>query len=1294
MICSAKVRNLKTRNLKTFHVSMLVLLLSSIAFGQGGASTGDLHVTVKDPKGSLVTNATVTVGDVAKGVERTATGDGQGGYSARLLPPGTYTVTVEAAGFGKTEAKDVSITVGGLVELPVALAVATGREVVEVSSQADLIETSRTSTTDTIGQRRIDNLPINGRNYINFTLTDSQVVRDNAPNTGAAPTSGLNMSGQRGRSNLVNVDGADATDNSVNGVRSTVSQEAVQEFQIITNSYSAEYGRAAGGVVNIITRSGSNDFHGDVYGYLRNRNFQAVNPFSTTPNPAYTRVQAGAAFGGPIKKDKTYFYFSYEITRRHETGFASLGEDCLKTGGQTCFGLVNNVDLSNAFPPLPAGTIQQGVYATTDQQTFFQQLPAAEGAIAAVSPALAAGYGQEAALYATFVGGSSGIALNGSYPAPFAFLEGTAIPAGPNALTQFPTSCNQAGNTLCNSLPGNFLTLNSQTGNFPVSEGTSLYSLRIDHNLNNNNRITLRANVSPSTVTGIEVNGENQVFGQNAYSRTSEQTYRDVAGVFQDTWTIGTNRVNEFRFQYARRGLYYDYNTSIPGGGDVAVDIPGYAYFGREPYSFIQRTEQRYQFSDNFSWTIGRHNTKFGVDFNYIPLTATFTVNYGGLYNFGGTDPATLGFTNICSANGLPASLCPTFPGFTPIQSYGLGFPNELVQGYGSPTDSFSNKPLGVFWQDSWRVSPTLTLNYGLRYDIEFPPQLSPLNAAAKAAYNELGLQKGIQTDTKNVQPRFGVAWDPKGDGKTVLRASYGIFFDHPLLGLYFLGDASDASSSGQLFFGPGAPCGTSGGSPSSLNAVNTFQGILTTPGCLPTVPGYIAAQQRFNPAPFSPSQASNPQFPGLFVDQNYLNPASFFPLAFQPFGYPQAKNFVYAYSQQVNLSIERDLGRGFALSLAYNFNGGRHLNRPINANTTRGDIAMKNYLVALTDNTSNATVGGPLGVGTGPAPCGTNPSGQPWISSALTNFFRPSAVNPALALAYLSNPASAPCVTTVLPAVLAEYGLTSTCNLSTLAGCVPFSDMDANYSNGSSIYHGFSANLRKRFNNHYEFLASYTWSHAIDDSTDLQAPLAPQDSYDPAAERSNSLFDQRHRFVFSGVYQTGKLGGDGFARKVFSDWTLAPIIEFSSGRPFNILTGNSDNFQFSPDTGRPNTYVTAACTMQGFPVYNSKYSPTGVFQEPCPANFNGNLGLSGLISLDGNFARNGGVQPWTVFNDMRVAKRIYFGERYNMELIADTFNIANRFNVAAVNQLISNAGQATAAYDPRQFQFALKFNW
>src|SRR5262249_19252742 len=192
---------------------------------------------------------------------------------------------------------------------------------------------------------------------------------------------------------------------------------------------------------------------------------------------------------------------------------------------------------------------------------------------------------------------------------------------------------------------GNFLGLGPQGGNYPIFEGTSLYSLRLDHNISNGNRLTFRANVSPSTVTGIQVNGENQTFGQNAFSRTSSQTYRDVAGVVQDTAPIGRNKVNEFRFQYARRGLQYFSSDSL-GGSNVASNIAGFGFVGREPYSYIQRVEERYQFSDNFSWTIGRHDTKFGVDFNYIPITATFTVNYGGVYNLSSLDAASLGFSN------------------------------------------------------------------------------------------------------------------------------------------------------------------------------------------------------------------------------------------------------------------------------------------------------------------------------------------------------------------------------------------------------------------------------------------------------------------------------------------------------------------------------------------------------------------------------------------------------------------------------------------------------------------------
>ncbi|HEX4425061.1 MAG TPA: carboxypeptidase regulatory-like domain-containing protein [Terriglobales bacterium] len=1235
---------------KLFTLALSILLLTALGFGQS-AATGDLHVTVKDPKGNVVTNATVTARDEAKAFERTVTGSPDGEYRVVSLPPGTYVITVETQGFAKATANDVIISVGGMAELPVTLSVAGGQEVVNVTSEAEVVETTRSSTTDTVDQKRIDNLPINGRNYINFTLTDSQVVRDNAPNTGAAPTSGLNMSGQRARSNLVNVDGADATDNSVNGVRSTVSQEAVQEFQIITNSYSAEYGRAAGGVVNIITRSGANDFHGDVFGYLRNRNFQAVNPFSTTPDPAYTRVQGGVAFGGAIKKDKTFYYFSYEVTRRHETGFSSIG--------QGNFGL-SPFDTTQVG--LPFGTLQ----LTPAQIGFLTDpnvLATEQG-----SPAFA----QEVGQYAFLTGASSGMAVNGVWP--------TALTGVPG-IGGFATSCSAPP---C-FVPASYQTLASQEGNFPVFEGTSLYSLRIDHNVSDNNRLMFRVNASPSTVTGIEVSGQDQPFGQNAYSRTSQQTYRDVAGVVQDTMTLGNNKVNEFRFQVARRGLSYFYNTQTPGGADPAVNIPGFAYFGREPYSYIQRIEKRYQFTDNFSWTIGRHDTKFGGDFNYLPITATFTVNYGGVYDFGTFSSANLGFS---SPTGLPA-----FPELSAVQAYGAGLPGDFIQGVGSPSDSFTNKPLGLFWQDSWRARKNLTLNYGVRYDVEFPPKFKAPQGLALPAYAELGVQKGIQTDKNNFQPRIGLAYDPKGDGKTVIRASYGIFYDHPLLGLYFLGDASDGSTSGQLAFAGTGNC-TGAGNPGNLNAIPIFQGLLNQPQCAPsafpqanTNLFYLPNQQQF--------QALNtPQ--SEFLNQNYLNLAqsTFLPLGFQPFGYPQSKNFVYAYSQQINLTVEHDLGDGFTFNLAYNFNGGRHINRPINANTIRGDLMTANFAAAYYDALASGqpTPASPFTV-SGCNPGGTATSPFPYVDPALMNFFRPSGLNPSIAAAhYLAGDAG--CVAQAQAVVAGIPGFNTKCNPAPptfdYTGCVPFGDMDANYSNGSSVYHGLTSNLRKRFGNHYEFLASYTWSHSIDDSTDLQSTLTPQDSYFPASDRSTSTFDQRHRFVFSGVYQSGKLSGDGFASKFFSNWTLAPLIEFGSGRPFNIITGGDDNFQLSSLTGRPNTTVDPACGT----VYNSKYSPSGVFQEPCINGFIATGTLPTLAQLDGNLGRNAGTTPWNVFNDLRISKRVYFGERYNMELIADTFNIANRFNVAAVSPLFSNAGEPTSSYDPRQFQFAVKLNW
>ena len=1232
-------------------VSALVLILVSLGYGQGVAS-GDLHVTVKDPQGRPVADAIVTARDQGKGTERLASGNSQGEYSALALPPASYTVTVNAQGFAPATS-DVTITVGSSADLAIPLKLGKTNEAVEVNAEvAELVDHDHTSSRDVVDQLRIDTLPTNGRNALaSFATLNSQVVPDNAPETGAAPTSGLNISGQRGRSNLVNCDGADTTDNSVNGVRSCVPLDAVQEFQIITNGYSAEYGRAAGGVVNIVTRSGSNHgFHGDVFGFLRNREFQAVNPFSNVSNPAYTRVQGGVSLGGALKKNKTFYFFSYEVTRRHETGFSSIGANN--------FGLV---PFDTTQVGLPFGTLQ-----LTPGQINFLKDPATQAAEA--NPLFANEVGQ----YVALTGASSGQAINGAWPSALVQgLSGGFL----SSWAGFPTTCQPPGP--CVPVPSSYQTLASQTGNFPVFEGTSLYSLRLDHNVSDRNAVTLRANVSPSTVNGIEVSGQDQPFGQNAYSRTSQQTYRDAAVVFQDRWIIGNNKVNEFLFQYARRGLSYFYNTAIAGGSDPAVNIPGFAYFGREPFSYIQRTEQRYQFTDNLTWVTGKHSMKLGGDFNYIPLKAIFTVNYGGVYDFGAFSASRLGFT---SPNGVPQ-----FPQLSSVQAYGAGLPGDFIQGLGSPSDSFTNFPIGMYWQDTWRVRPNFTLNFGVRYDVEIPPKFKAPTALALAGYNFLGLQKGIQTDKNNFQPRIGLVWDPKGDGKTAIRASYGMFFDHPLLGLYFLGDASDGSTSGQLAFGGTGLCGGAG-NPANLNAIPIFQGlpINSTAGpCAVSVNpavasalGYLPNQQQFLALNFPQS---------VFLNQNYLNPSTFLPLGFQPFGYPQGKNFVYAYSQQANLTIQRDLGHNFSLSLAYIFNGGRHLNRPINANTVRGDLMVQNFqnASAAAVQASQTPPSSPFTV-TG---CGVNGSnGMPYVDASLMNFFRPSGLNPSIAGAYLASGGAA-CVALAQQILqgLAGQGFNANCDPTTLNNCIPFGDMDANFSNGSSVYHGFTTNLEKRLGSHYEMKASYTWSHAIDDSTDLQSTLTPQDSYYPRLDRSSSTFDERHRFVFSGVYQVGHVAGTGFASILFSDWTFAPIVAFASGRPFNIITGNGDNLQLSSLTGRPNTFVNPVC---GAGV-NSKFSPTGVFQEPCIFDFNGTL-----LSLDGNLGRNAGTTPWTVFNDLRIVRAIKFGERMRLDASVDIFNIANRFNVSAVSPLFTNAGQATAAYDPRQLQLGLKVNW
>ncbi|HEY7680901.1 MAG TPA: TonB-dependent receptor, partial [Terriglobia bacterium] len=734
--------------------AVAALLLGSATLAQ--VNTVELVVKVFDPSEAAIVGATVQVKNLATSATRTQASDGTGTALFVGLPPGRYQVTVEMQNFSKLVNPDLVLTIGQAAEFHAHMKIASGSDVVTVTEATELIEIRRTGTSTTVDQRRIDNLPINGRNYINFTLTDSQAQRDSAPSIGAAPTSVINFGGQRARSNQVSVDGADATDNSINGVRSTVSQEAVQEFQLIVSNYMPEFGRATGGVINIVTKGGSNDVRGNIFGYLRHKNIQARNPFSVEIDPAtsqpvavkqgYTRFQGGATIGGPIAKDRTFYFFSYETTQRQESGFTDIGR--------------NNFDLvpvTSADTPLVAPGLT--LLMTPAQRTFVVSGSASTTV---------------RSVYALLAGASSNVALNRDMGAAVAgALVALGFPPGPGGTASFPLPVAAVGRV---SLPASFVGLNSLRGNYPISEHTHLYSARLDHQWNDKNNSFVRVNVSPSKVTGIQVNAQNQNFGQNAGTRTSLNQIRDVAIVGQHVTSFTTSLFNEARFQFARRGLHYGF-AEFPGGSGVGVNITGYAFFGREPFSTVDRIERRWQWQDNVSWTKGRHNLKFGGDINLIQLRSKkdqiFELNFGGLYNFG-----SVGSGPILSSI-LGAAITGT-PDFTPVQAYGLGLPTVFIQGIGRSDVPFENKTFAFFGQDSWRVHPRFTVNYGVRYDVELTPVFSPstpLNAAAEPA---LGILTGIPRDKNNWSPRFGFAWDPWGNSNTVVRGGYGVFFDHP----------------------------------------------------------------------------------------------------------------------------------------------------------------------------------------------------------------------------------------------------------------------------------------------------------------------------------------------------------------------------------------------------------------------------------------------------------------------------------------------------------------------------------
>ena len=1242
------------------------LALVVAANAQAQSNAADLGGFIRDPQGAVIAGATVTARNPAINLVRSTTSNSEGYYQLLNLPPGEYEVTVEAPNFKRAVLPNVRLTVSQRADLDVTLEVGQIGETVTVSSAAtELIETSRTAVANTIEQQRIDNLPINERSYLNFALTLSNVTRDNTRPIGPAPTSGLNIGGQRGRSNLVQVDGADNTDNSINAARSTVSQEAVQEFQVVTNSFMPEFGRSAGGVINVVTKSGTNELRGNLFGFIRHKTIQARNPFAPIidndpdKKPPFTRAQYGATLGGPLAKDRTFFFFSFEQRRRQESGFFT---------SDVAQGLTASVTIGAPFLPFT----QTFNFLTSAQAAYVQGLlQAAQAAAAGGNAALSAQLAQAAVQYATLASSGGNTALTGNNPLR---SPGGAIPAGQVVGPRFFLSGAPvpAGTLNAQGQPIAFRPLLLLQRIFPISEATTFSSFRLDHRITSNNLLTLRFGYNPSDITGIQVESQNQALGQNDVSRTGIQQIRDSTFVATLASTLSSRVVNEARFQFAqRRAVFRSQN-----GDAVAFNITGTAFIGRELFSPVVRTENRYQYTDNLNIVAGTHTLKFGADVNFIRIPeAIFELNFAGLFNFGGLPAATLAaFPTI-------GNLAP--PDFTPVQQYGLGVPNNFIQGFGNPVSRLSNKPLAFFGQDSWKIGRRVTLNYGVRYDVELTEQVAPVGFTdpltgirlsaddVRAAQDALGVRQGFPRDKNNIAPRLGIAWDVGGNGVTLIRAAIGLFYDKPLQVIAFNSDIADAAQQQQLVLLPGSPAPTA-----LLNATQVFQGTvcsqaspspicppgLQTPGTARTAQ-YQFGRQRFN----------DQTFPG------------FGPVL--PFTLPVAADFEYAYATQANLALERRLTDNMALSVSYLFVGTRHLPRPIDINAPLVDLQIENfrrYANRLPTNTTEvalATAG--LFPTTAPGSTFTNPlTGETFavilpgiivqgprgrvISPAIANFFRPSGPNYFLAAAVSGGAITKAVLDSQLAGTLRSPGVLA-----------PYGSVNAQVSNGNSNYNGMNVELRRRFANNFQFLASYTWSHTIDDSSDLQTLLLPQDNRNLRAERADSLFDQRHRFVFSGVLTSPPAWRNGTgAQRFFADFIVAPIIEISSGRPFNILTGFDTNNDQSNQTDRPNVL------------------PDGRLVVPPPFS-------------TGSLGRNRGITHSYASLDLRVTRAIRFGERIRLDIIAEGFNLFNRFNEAAASpffQDVNAFGQRgpggryysrpTAAYDPRQFQFGLKLNF
>ncbi|HVR22374.1 MAG TPA: TonB-dependent receptor [Candidatus Polarisedimenticolia bacterium] len=1054
-----------------------LLLAASVAQAQGVGTSGDITGTVVDSIGAVLPGVTVSVVDTQTGLKRSVATDGAGQYRVAGLSPSTYEVSAALTGFATDLRKSVPVAIGQTVISDFRMKPAKVATVLEVTSEPPVVETARGSQADRISQQYITDLPIDRRDYLTFTLlapgvSDStRLAGDQDFRVKQTPQSGLSFYGSNGRGNNITVDGGETSDDA-GGVRPTVSQDAVQEFQINRSNYSADLGSATGASINIVSKSGTNNVHGSVYGFFRNDAMDAQNPFSfsqalaagQTFNPAspdstgspikdtLSRQQFGGALGFPIKKDKTFLFVAFEGLRQN---------------AQNAVPLLTNTDV---FRPTAAQN--------------------------------------------QIIGGLTGTVPCLSGPVGAAVAAQLGLPA-PNPTTNLPGA-------LCGAILSGALTVNPATspvnaylvnqfetngGVFPYNSHEYLASGRLDHRFNTTNQLSvtyryghdLEESPDVQSLTGFSAGSSTHTYDSNMQASWYHQ------------FTPATE--NEARGQWD----YNSFNVIPNEPGEVGLQIPGFINnLGTNIFLPNITILRRYEFADNLTIIRGHHTFRFGGSEVLRGNHTESHTFFPGRFVFGS----------------LPGNLLtPLLPSLTSLQTASFGLPEVFQQGFGNPTYPYYTRPLtSVYAQDSWAITPSFTVNYGLRYELD--TQFAPLT-----------------TYKKDFAPRVSFAWDPAKDHKTVIRGGYGIFFgpvdaqipdvDLSLGVVNKNKSAVENNSAANQVANLTATCGFSQfGTP-------IIPGSGTSP-CNREISIYV---DPIGGVPALGLAGAPTVFAGLFakglIQCTTANPGSsacITPAAVAPFGidvtnsgpvgplqvvFVNQPGYRPPIAQQASFGIEREIGPGMSISVSGIYSHTQRIPVAIDTNLLPAPfttLTLANGRTISYRNWNTTAAGAdPLG--------GTEPGGLPCDKPTAQCFVNPLVVQ-----------------------------------------------NNAYSSEAYALYEGGIVEIKKRFSDHFTLFGNYTYSKAFDTSTDFNSDYGPQDPTNINIDRSLSEFDERHKVVIAGVIDSP------WKQSILSGFQLAPIFSYHSGHPFNLLAGgevNGDNHTTnerpigaSRDTGLGYDYV------------------------------------------------------------------------------------------------------------------------